>query len=157
MRRAGLILALLVVPMARADSIQAIDSQILKGSVLPFQANVDFSLATNILNAQTVASYSGPISLKESIDSVLKAILIERDLFHVSYIGGIDYTPIPWYQSIIAIDPKASVLITPSHLDFGEVQVVPVQTPEPGVAVMMQIGAMAMFGLWALYLRAGKR
>jgi len=49
-----------------------------------------------------------------------------------------------WLQSRIAIDPGATVVVTPSALYFGEV---PVVTPEPEVWILMLLGLTA-FILW---------
>jgi hypothetical protein len=59
-------------------------------------------------------------SLGLSISAVLRAISLEAP---ASEILSETLTPLPFWQSEIAIDDRVSVTLTPSSLDFGSVPV----------------------------------
>jgi hypothetical protein len=96
-------------------------------------------LAGNLLTAQTLVDYASPTSLDLSIQSVIRAIAL------YDFPGGPKFVtesccPAVWAQSTIAIDPNASVSLSASSLNFGEVVV----TPEPGTGLMLLAGAFLL-------------
>jgi len=142
-RLAVVVLLLLSCGVAKADSVNVVAQELKAACDIPFKYGVAQDLASNLLVAQSLASYAGPVSLELSIESVLRAITIDAQ----RYVGFADTCPITWLQSRIAIDPNASVTITPSSLYFGEVAV---STPEP-LAWLLILTAMFV-GLVALFV-----
>jgi hypothetical protein len=121
-------------------------------SALPLAPSVPQDLAKNILFAQAHASYGSPESLDLSIESVLRAISL-----YVWSSGPVAVTsesaePIVWAQSRTAINPDATVVISPASINFGEA---PVQTPEPEVWILMLLG-LAGSMIWAKLLSSAK-
>jgi hypothetical protein len=122
-------------------------------SILPLAGGVAQDLAKNLLFAQTQVSYGGPESLDLSILSVLKAISLYDYLGGPGIITGPDREPVVWAQARLATNPDATVSLTPSALNFGEV---PVQTPEPEVWILMLLG-LAGSMIWANLLSSKMR
>jgi hypothetical protein len=138
-------MATLALPtVARCDSLNTIASELRALVDIPFRYGVAQDLASNLLIAQSEASYASPESLELSIESVVRAIGIDEDTFHSGYVGFANIDPITWIQSNIAINPDAHIVITPERLQFGEV---PVVTPEPAGWILMLMGLTA-FTLW---------
>jgi hypothetical protein len=113
-------------------------------SILPLAGSVPQQLAKNILFAQAHASYGGPESLDLSIESVLRAIQIEAGAGWI-VVGSSATDPIVWFSAETAVNPAATVSLTPSAINFGEV---PVQTPEPEVWILMLLGLAGSI-IWA--------
>jgi hypothetical protein len=59
-----------------------------------------------------------------------------------------DYTPLPWRQSITAINPDAHITLTPGSIDFGDVPVV--STPEPEQWILILTELTALVAAWLL-------
>ena len=133
-----LVLSLLLTPVAMADSIEAntIAQTLRAESPVPFRYGTAQELADTIITAQSEAWYAGPVSLDDSIWSVVRAITLEG----TPYVGGPSYDPLVWDQAEIAINPNATVSITPSFINFGEVEV---RTPEPS-ALLLLIGGICL-------------
>jgi hypothetical protein len=87
------------------------------------------------------------MSLELSIESVVRAIGIDNTL----YVGWASMDPITWLQSGIAIDPGASIGITPSALYFGEAAVV--ATPEPDTLILVAVALVLGLACGWLWLR----
>jgi hypothetical protein len=138
-----------IASISRADSIPVgqIAKELKTESVLPFAGGVAIGLAKDMLQAQAAASYGGPVSLELSIESVLKAIGIEAQ-FGWLVVGGQSTDPIVWSQAMLAVDPNATVSLTPDAINFGEVAVA---TPEPEVWILMLLG-LAGSMVWASLL-----
>jgi hypothetical protein len=139
--------ALAVPAAAPADSVTDIAAILRADSPIPFRYGVAGDLAENILDAQLLATYAGPMSLELSIESVVRAIGIDNTL----YVGWASMDPITWLQSGIAIDPNASIGITPSALYFGEAAVV--STPEPDVWILVAVALIIGLACGWLWLR----
>jgi hypothetical protein len=129
---------------ADCDALNTVASELRALVDIPFRYGVAKDLAQNLLTAQSLASYASPESLELSIESVVRAIGIDELTFHSGFVGFADVDPITWLSSTIAIDPGATIVITPDALDFGEV---PVATPEPAGWILMLMGLTA-FTLW---------
>lgn len=144
-----ILLALAVPAAAPADSMTVTDiAAILRADVsVPFRYGVATDLAENLLDAQSLATYAGPVSLELSIESVVRAIGIDG----TAYVGWASMDPITWLQSEIAIDPNASIGITPSALYFGEAAVV--STPEPDVWILVVVALVIGLACGWLWLR----
>jgi len=127
------LLALAVPAAAPADSITDVASILRADVPEPFRYGVAQDLATNIVDAQFLASYGGPASLELSIESVVRAIGIDN----TAYVGWASLDPITWLQSTIAIDPGASIGLTPTAIYFGDVAVT---TPESPTWIVVIIG-----------------
>lgn len=127
-------------PSARADSITDIASILRADSPVPFRYGVAGDLATNLWDAQAAVAYGGPVSLELSIEAVIRAIGIDN----TRWVGWASTDPITWLQSDIAIDPGASIGITPSALYFGEVNVA---TPESPMWMLI-IAILVLVGAW---------
>jgi hypothetical protein len=144
MKRTLCILAFALLPaVAQADSINTVASELRALVDEPFRFGVAQDLAGNILLAQTQVTYAGPESLELSIESVVRAIGIDEATYHAGYVGFSNVDPIAWLSSTIAIDPGATVGITPNALFFGSEIVqesgqVPV--PESSVLVLLCFG-----------------
>jgi hypothetical protein len=135
-------MAMLALPtVARCDSLNTVAYELRSLVDIPFRFGVARDLASNILTAQTLVSYASPESLELSIESVVRAIGIDELTFHSGYVGFANVDPITWLSSTIAIDPGATIVITPDALDFGEA---PVATPEPAGWILMLIGLAAV-------------
>jgi len=136
-----------IASISRADSLSPqlhdVAIYLASNSILPITQQADMQLARNLLTAQgaIACTYCGAESLQMSEDSVLRAISLYCcwDGSPV-LISSESLPPGPLLQSRIAIDPGATVVVTPSALYFGEV---PVATPEPEVWILMLIGATA--------------
>jgi hypothetical protein len=87
------------------------------------------------------------MSLELSIESVVRAIGIDG----TSYVGWASMDPITWLQSGIAIDPNASIGITPSALYFGKASVV--STPEPDTLILIAVALIIGLACGWLWLR----
>jgi hypothetical protein len=141
-------------PMARADSLMpslvTVGSYLSSNSSVPITQQANMQLSRNILNAQSssTCSYCGPESLLLSEDSVLRAI--DLYLWAGVPISSATLQPLVWLQSTIAINPDATVGITPSRIDFGEA---PVNTPEPSVMLLFVLGLACMCAAWLVSRR----
>jgi hypothetical protein len=140
MKRTLCILAFALMPaVAQADSINTVASELRALVDEPFRFGVAQDLAENLLTAQSLASYASPTSLELSIEAVVRAIILDG----TPYVGFADYDQFTWAQSRIAIDPGATIGITPNALFFGSEIVqesgqVPV--PESSVLVLLCFG-----------------
>jgi hypothetical protein len=126
-----------------------VGSYLEANSVLPITQQADMQLARNLLTAQAdpLCTYCGAVSLTYSEDSVLKAITLYLWPGGPANISSEALEPIVWIQSKIAINPDATVTVTPSALDFGEVLVSdPVSTPEPSVLLLFVLGTACLVG-----------
>jgi len=129
-----LITALFILaPVCRADSITDVASTLRADVSIPFRYGVATDLATNLLDAQASATYAGIVSLALSIDAVVRAIGIDN----TAWVGWASTDPITWLQSTIAIDPGATIGITPNALWFGDVAVA---TVEPSTLIYLLVG-----------------
>jgi len=142
-------------PMARADSLMPslanVESYLDANSVLPITQQADAQLSRNLLRAQAAptCTYCGPVSLAYSEDSVLKAITLYLWPGGPANISSEALEPIVWIQSRIAINPDATVSVTPSALFFGEIAVSdPVSTPEPSVLLLFWLGFACVVASW---------
>jgi len=126
------ILFLILAPICRADSITDVASTLRADVSIPFRYGVATDLATNLLDAQSLATYASTLSLDLSIDAVVRAIGIDN----TAWIGWASTDPITWLQSTIAIDPGATIGISPSALWFGEQAVA---TLEPGTWMLILV------------------
>jgi hypothetical protein len=126
---------------ARADTITQVATYIDANAVLPLQGDVPEDLAENILAAQAAASYASPLSLLDSENAVLKAIGLYVFAGGPKRITDTD-APIVWSQSTIAIDPNAGGGLSPAVLNFGEVALDPVSTPEPATWALLVCGSL---------------
>lgn len=140
MKRYLLLGLLAVMPVAKADSINVVAQELRQQSEVPFRFGVANDLAGNLLTAQSLAWYAGPVSLELSIEAVIRAIGLEA----TSYVGWYDTNPVTWTQSRIAIDPNASIEITPKALEFGAVNVVE-PNPITEITLGIVVGAVALF------------
>jgi hypothetical protein len=144
MKRTLCILAFALLPaVAQADSINTVASELRALVDIPFRFGVAQDLAGNLLLAQTQVAYAGPESLELSIEAVVRAITLDG----TPYVGFADYDQFTWAQSTIAIDPGATVGITPNALYFGSEIVqesgqVPV--PESSVLVLLCFGLVLL-------------
>jgi hypothetical protein len=140
-----------IASISRGDSLSPqlhdVASYLASNSVLPITQQADMQLARNILIAQAAPGcfYCGPESLLLSEQSVVRAISLYVWQGGPSIISSASVEPVVWLQSEIAINPNATVSLTPSVINFGEVPVV--STPEPAVWILMLMGLMA-FALW---------
>lgn len=137
MRALIAIAVLSVIPACRADSIPlaTVAADLRTDSPVPFRFGVATDLAANLLAAQSLAPYASAQSLDLSIASVVRAIGIDGTLF----VGWAATDPITWLQSSIAIDPAASLVITPSALWFGEQPVTATSEASAGVLLLVAI------------------
>ena len=128
-------------PGAKADSVQVVAQELKSASALPLRQNVQSMWATNLLYAQAApaCTYCGTVSLELSIESVLRAISIEAGWLTFCNLQNCDIANL---QSTVAINPDASVSLTPSSINFGEVPVT--STPEPTVLVLLALGLLAL-------------
>jgi hypothetical protein len=137
---------LLLASVARADSLTEIQiiKQLKQGAVLPLAPTVGDQLADNLIAAQlTYISYTQfePDSLQLSIDSVLKAISLYVWPGGPTAITSEQAEPIVWEQSMIAIDTRVSVSISPTSIDFGPT---PITTPEPSTLLLLFFPLLAL-------------
>jgi hypothetical protein len=133
---------------AGADTVKQIAMEIKDDSVLPLRADVAELWAENLLAAQAApgCDYCGPVSLADSVNSVLKAVSLEQSIDGLTFCNRTDCT-IANEQSTIADNPNVSITIAPSRLDFGDV---PVSTPEPSFWLLLVAGIGL---LWIVLLR----
>jgi len=142
----GLLGALLLLAgISRADSLRPsladVSSYLAEYSVLPITQQADMQLSRNILLAQSQASYGGAESLLLSEDAVLRAISLYAwaDL----PISSADAQPVVWAQSLLAINPDATVSVWPESITFAPA---PVSTPEPSVLLLLVLGVACLTG-----------
>jgi len=128
--------------VAQADTIltKQVAQEIKQDSVLSMTAGVSLELASNLIAAQAASPWLDSLDL--SIAAVLRAITL------YDYPGTKSLTEdccvAVWAQSKIAIDPAASVIISPAALYFGEV---PVTTPEPEIGLLVLVGGFALLAV----------
>jgi len=142
---------LLLAPIAKADSLMpslaVVGSYLADNSVLPITQQADMQLARNILLAQSssTCSYCGPESLALSMDSVLRAISLYA--WAGVPISSESLQPIVWLQSRLAINPDATVIVTPSSITFADA---PVSTPEPSTVLLLFVLGTACLAGYAI-------
>ena len=156
-KRGWLLMALLALAClilacnAKADSVrpqlQDVASYLQNNSVLPISQQADMQLARNLLLAQSLAPYGGPLSLELSQDAVLRAISLYLFPGGPSCVCSETVMAGPWIQSRIAINPDATVSVDPSAIVFADTLVA---TPEPSVLVLMVLGSLVLLGTLAL-------
>jgi hypothetical protein len=102
-------------------------------------------LAENLLAAQrnpSWAYYTGPESLLLSEEAVLRAVWILATYGYNGPVTEITSADVlVWDQSIAAVNPNASISVSPSSLNFGDV---PVATPEPAIWLLC-VAALGVF------------
>jgi hypothetical protein len=135
-----LLLLVFCVGTARADSVVQVADYLEDNSYIPLMGNTAVLLADNLLDAQ---KETGLHSLLLSETSVLRAIWIEGYYIGETYCDKSDCS-IMWAQSNIAINPLASVTLTPAVMNFGDVLIHPVIDPvsaaEPAAARLFAFG-----------------
>lgn len=148
----ALLLLFVLAGVSRADSLtEAQISAQLEQGVIPLAAGVGDTLALNLLDAQAlniIYTANEPTSLQLSIDAVLKAISIYVWPGGPTLITSEADEPIVFEQSRMAVDTGASVLLTPSSIDFGPT---PITTPEPSTLWMLL--PLALIGLRFAFAR----
>jgi hypothetical protein len=164
-------LALVFTVSAKGDTVDTVAAYLTANSVLPFAAGVADELATNLMTAQADSTYaaSEPDSLILSMAAVLRAVYLEDSLNGATEIVTEALTPLPFWQSEIAIDDRVILEITVNGvpllpgqtLNFGDVPVGGsatnfVVTPEPSSLALLGIGLLDC-GLLALWCRRRNR
>jgi len=160
---AVVVLLMVIVGPARADQIQTIAGELADQTSVPLGPGVADELATNIWTAHEDTPYAleEADSLTLSIQSVLRAIMLSGELAGATEIVNEDLTPLPWWQSEIAIDDRVSVVFSVNGvplqpgdvLEFGTVPVgsssstfTVVSVPESGTAGLL-IAGLALLGM----------
>ena len=139
-------------PAARADSLMPsltnVASYLQANSALPITQQADLQLSRNLLTAQAVPSctYCGSNSLLLSENAVLRAITLYVWTGGPTSISSATLEPVVWTQSTIAINPDATVSLTPTSLDFGKELVV--STPEPSLLLLLALGSVCLLLSW---------
>lgn len=148
-RSSALLLLGLAAASVRADTIKLVATEIKDASVLQLKQNVATFWATNLLAAQAANPELNSLDL--SIAAVLKAISIEQWAAGLTYCN-LTNCEIVNAQSLVAIDPNASVVITPTALDFGDVPVT--ATPEPEIIWLLALGTIGLVLGWSYKAKA---
>jgi hypothetical protein len=137
---------LLLAGVARADSLTAnqIAQELKQDSVLSLRQNVAGVWAVNLLSAQAGASYASPESLDLSIAAVERAIGLELSIAGLSFCN-LTNCIFANQQSLIAVNPGASLGVTPNDLFFAET----VPSPEPGTWWLLALAGIALALGWS--------
>ena len=154
-----------ITDIATVPTESQISTFITVESVLLLAPGVADDLAGNLLAAQQEYTYTAfePDSLSLSVAAVLRAISLESSDMGATEIVNEALTPLPFWQSILAIDDRVSVSFSVNGvtlgpgdvINFGSVQVGDsstafsvVTTPEPATFALLLAGlAVVAFGL----------